>query len=117
MKKRTLRSKVKKVIDEIPVECDKLEKVESKNKDLNERYKILRNEKYLNLLSNKKEFEKKKFNFSKPDSLEYFPNLKELNMEKYSSSQNLRLKKSQNLVKEICTHLNKNEMLEVISFF
>lgn len=59
MKKRTLRSKVKKVIDEIPVECDKLEKVESKNKDVNERYKILQNEKFLNLLSNKKEFEKK----------------------------------------------------------
>lgn len=118
MKKRTLRSKVKKVIDEIPVECDKLEKLDTKMKDLDERFKMLQNEKYLNLISNKKDFQKKNFNNSKPNPSQYFPNLKEI-IRKPVSTPNLHSKKHKNIVREICSHLNKNEMLEVsfISFF
>lgn len=111
MKKRTLRSKVKKAIDEIPCECDKLEKAEAKIRDLEERYKAMENQKYLGMIQNK-EFAKRNFYHAKPDLKQYFPNLKELKT-KPTSTPNLHLKPKENLVKEICKRLNKNEMLEV----
>lgn len=111
LKKRTLRSKVKKAIDEIPCECNKLEKYQMKIKDLEERYKSLENQKYLVLLENEKEFKKKNFYHSKPNHNQYFPNLKEI--KKAETQTNFHLKHRTNMVQEICKHLNKNEMLEV----
>jgi len=110
-----LRSKVKKAIDEIPCECDKLEKHQAKIQDLEERYKSLENQKYLSLLEKEEEFKKKNFFHSKANWKQYFPSLKEIKS-KPSSTPNLHLKPKENLVKKICKHLNKNEMLEVFHY-
>ena len=102
---------MKKAIDEIPCECDKLEKAEAKILDLEEKYKVIENQKYLGRIKNN-EFSKRNFYHSKPDPKQYFPNLKELKTNTMSTP-NLHLKPKENLVKEICKRLNKNEMLEV----
>lgn len=103
---------MKKAIDEIPCECDKLEKYQARIRDLDDRFKTMENQKYLSSLEKLSEFQKRNFLHSKPDPNQYFPNLKEIN-KKTTSTPNLRLKPKENLVKEICKKLNKNEMLEV----
>ena len=105
---------MKKAIDEIPCECDKLEKYHSKMKDLEERYKNNENQKYISALENKDDFTKKSFTHSKLDPNQYFPNIKTIK-HKSSSTPFFSNKPNKNLVKEICKHLNKNEMLEVYS--
>lgn len=59
------------------------------------------------------EFQKRNFFHSKFSEKEYYPNVKEINLRRYMTIPNLHLRKEKNIVKKICEHLDKNEMLEV----
>lgn len=113
LKKRTLRSKVKKKIDEIPCECDKLLKFDSKISEINENYNKFKDQKFLKMIK-EEDFKKRNFSHSKFLEKEYIPNVKEINLRRYMTIPNLHLKKEKNIVKKICEHLDKNEMLEVL---
>jgi len=116
LKKRTLRSKVKKAIDKIPCECDKLEKYQMKIHNLEEKLKLSENQKFLLSLENHQIFQKRSFLHTKPDSKQYFPNLKEIRNKSLKFAPNLQIKQRKNQVQEICKHLSKNEMLEVFIY-
>jgi hypothetical protein len=112
LKKRTLRSKVKKKIDEIPCECEKLLKLDSKISDIRDKYNKFKDQAFLKSIK-EEDFPKRNFIHSRFSEKEYFPNLKEINLRKILTAPNLHLKKEKNIVKKICEHLDKNEMLEV----